>query len=102
AGCNGNDGTGSQIEVLSGFDDWDKLQFNARAALDFAGGAEPEKTSEQEQASFEADLDTDGASDPSVCGTDVLAPQFQPDALYPQPTHCAIDVKPGSNPSVLS
>jgi hypothetical protein len=110
SGCNGNDGTGSQIESLPGFNDWAKLQFNARASLDFAGGVHtddvhptaPDKSSDQEEASFAADFDGDGVSDPFACGVDILAAQFQPDPLYPQPTPCAIDIKPGSRPAQLS
>src|SRR5262245_42794667 len=80
AGCIG-DGT-----VLEGNDDWQNLRFNARAALDFGSG---EKTSEQEQASFNiADSDGDGVLDAFGCGSTTIP--------------CAIDVKPGENPKLIS
>jgi hypothetical protein len=90
AGC---DGSGSE---LVGFDDWQNLQYNARASLEFGSGARAENTQElrdkdaqQSQASFDAaDADHDGIADAFGCGSTTV--------------RCAIDVKPGSNPAVLS
>jgi hypothetical protein len=80
AGC---DGTGTS---LVGFNDWARLQYNARASLDFAGG---EKRSDQEQASFDAaDLDGDGVPDAFNCGSTTQG--------------CVIDIKPGTSPKVIS
>ena len=98
-------------QSLVGFNDWANLQFNARASLDFAGGShtddvhptDPDKSADETQFSFESgDLDGDGVRDAFACGTDILSPPFQPDPQFPQPTPCAIDVKPGTNPKVLS
>jgi hypothetical protein len=90
AGC---DGTGTE---LVGFDDWQNLQYNARASLEFGSGARAENTQElrdkdaqQSQVSFEAaDGDHDGTADAFGCGSGTV--------------RCAIDVKPGSHPKVLS
>src|SRR5262245_30898468 len=80
AGCTG-DGT-----VLAGYNDWQNLTFNSRASLDFGSG---EKTSEQEQASFNiADSDGDGVLDAFGCGSTTIP--------------CAIDVKPGDTPKIIS
>jgi hypothetical protein len=80
AGCPG-DGT-----VLVGNNDWQNLRFNARASVDFASG---EKTSQQEQASFDtADSDGDNVLDAFGCGSTTIA--------------CAIDVKPGDTPKIIS
>lgn len=88
AGC---DGSGS---VLEGHDDWANLKYNARASLDFGSGVpvgEQDKTDAQEQASFElADSDGDGIRDAFGCGSSTI------------PILCAIDIKPGENPAVLS
>jgi len=98
AGC---DGTGS---VLPGYDDWSNLVFNARATVEFAGGVRSdnntssnttstEKTAEQELASFlNADRDNDGVPDAFACSGNKL----------PSSTPCVIDIKPGSNPKVIS
>jgi hypothetical protein len=90
AGC---DGTGT---TLVGFDDWQNLQYNARASLEFGSGARAEnltelrdKSAQQAQASFDAaDVDQDGTPDAFGCGSTSV--------------RCAIDIKPGSNPKVLS
>jgi hypothetical protein len=100
-------------QSLVGFNDWANLQFNARASLDFAGGSHTDdvhptnadKSAEGAQFSFESgDLDGDGVEDAFACGTDILAPAFQPDPnpQFFQLTPCAIDVKPGTTPKVLS
>ena len=90
AGC---DGSGT---TLVGYDDWQNLQYNARASLEFGSGARAEnlaelrdKDAQQSQASFDAaDVDQDGIPDAFGCGSSTV--------------RCAIDVKPGSNPQVLS
>jgi hypothetical protein len=90
AGC---DGSGT---ALTGFDDWQNLQFNARASLEFGSGARAEnltelrdKDAQQSEASFDAaDADQDGTADAFGCGSATV--------------RCAIDVKPGTNPKVLS
>jgi hypothetical protein len=98
AGC---DGSGS---VLTSYDDWSSLVFNARATVEFAGGvradgntsantANTEKTTEQELASFlNADLDNDGVADAFACTSTKL----------PAATPCVIDIKPGTTPKVIS
>jgi hypothetical protein len=86
AGCDG-DGT-----TLVGFNDWLNLQFNARASLDFAGGIQEfgDKQAEHEDAAHKgADRDGDQVADGVACDPSVVVP-------------CAIDVKHGSNPKVLS
>jgi hypothetical protein len=90
AGC---DGGGTD---LAGYDDWQSLQYNARASLDFGSGAraattqeQRDKTFEQSQASFDAiDSDQDTIADAFGCGSTSV--------------RCAIDVKPGTKPKVLS
>jgi len=90
AGC---DGTGT---TLDGYNDWQNLQYNARASLEFGSGARAanltelrDKDAQQSQASFDAaDLDHDGIPDAFGCGSATV--------------RCAIDIKPGSNPKVLS
>jgi len=90
AGC---DGTGTS---LVGFDDWQNLQYNARASLEFGSGARAEniaelrdKDAQQAQASFDAaDVDQDGIADAFGCGSSTV--------------RCAIDIKPGTSPKVLS
>jgi hypothetical protein len=90
AGC---DGVGTQ---LVGFDDWQSLQFNPRASLEYGSGARSpdvdevkDKDAAQSQASFDAaDADFDGTADAFGCGSATV--------------RCAIDVKPGTNPAVLS
>ncbi len=90
AGC---DGSGT---TLVGYDDWQNLQYNARASLEFGSGARAEnitelrdKNAQQSQASFDAaDVDQDGIADAFGCGSSTV--------------RCAIDIKPGSNPKVLS
>ena len=88
AGC---DGEGS---LLVGSNDWLNLEFNARASLDFAGGIQEfgDKKAEHEDASYKgADRDGDEVPDGLACDFNVV------------PTvACAIDVKPGTNPKVLS
>jgi hypothetical protein len=89
AGC---DGAGAE---LVGFDDWQNLQYNPRASLEFGSGARAENTQElrdkdaqQSQASFDAaDADHDGIADAFGCGSTTV--------------RCAIDVKPGRKPAVL-
>jgi hypothetical protein len=79
-GCAG-DGT-----QLVGHNDYQNLKFNARASLDFGSG---EKTSQQEQASFDnADSDGDNVLDAFGCGSTTIP--------------CAIDVKPGETPKIIS
>ena len=88
AGC---DGTGTE---LVGFDDWQNLQYNARASIDFGTGARSasaiehkDKDAQQSQESFNAvDSDGDGIPDAFGCGN----------------SPCVIDVKPGTSPKVLS
>ena len=85
AGC---DGAGT---VLNGFNDWENLQLNARASLDFAGGVQEfgDKSAEQEQASFEgADRDGNGEGDTFGCGSATV--------------RCTIDIKPNENPNVVN
>jgi hypothetical protein len=109
AGCTG-DGTGN---LLSGYNDWENLQYNARASFDFAAGARStttdkpatdtpalpgensDKNEVQELASFQnADRDHDNIPDAFACGP------FS--AATPEATTCLIDIKPGSNPKVIS
>jgi hypothetical protein len=90
AGC---DGSGT---VLVSFDDWQNLQYNARASIDFGAGARSandlehrDKDSQQSQESFDAvDRDGDGTKDAFGCSSNTIP--------------CAIDVKPGAHPKVLS
>jgi hypothetical protein len=101
AGC---DGSGTS---LVGYDDWQHLQYNARASLEFGSGARADnltelrdKSAEQSQASFfGADVDQDGTPDACGCGGSATAVCTQ---TPPAVGLCAIDVKPGSNPKVLS
>jgi hypothetical protein len=93
AGCTGGGA------LLAGFDDWQNLVFNARASIEFAGGvrtSDPEdqdKTADQELASFQAaDYDADNVPDAFACSASVL----------PAPVSCAIDIKPGTQPEVIS
>jgi hypothetical protein len=89
AGC---DGSGTE---LVGHDDWESLQFNPRASLEFGSGARSpdiqevkDKSAAQSQASFDiADADFDGTADAFGCGSSTV--------------RCAIDVKPGTSPKVL-
>ena len=84
AGC---DGSGT---VLMGHNDWENLSYNPRASLDFSSGApdfDADKTSDQEQASFEAaDRDADGTGDAFACAN----------------VACAIDVKPNESPNIVN
>ena len=83
----GCDGAGT---VLYGFNDWENLQYNLRASLDFADGVHStadeavEITPEQAQAQYAAaDADADGVPDANACGP---APLGGP---------CKIDIAPG-------
>jgi len=90
AGC---DGTGT---VLTGFDDWQNLQYNARASIDFGTGARSandlehqDKNAQQSQESFNAvDRDGDGIKDAFGCSSSTVP--------------CVIDIKPGAHPKQLS
>jgi hypothetical protein len=90
AGC---DGSGT---VLASYNDWANLEYNARASVDFGAGARSsspteiqDKDAEQSQQSFfGADSDGDGTRDAFACGSTTVP--------------CAIDIKPGSKPAVLS
>jgi hypothetical protein len=90
AGC---DGAGTE---LVGFDDWQNLQYNARASIDFGAGARSanavehrDKDSQQSQESFNAaDRDGDGVPDAFGCSSNSVP--------------CVIDIKPGTKPKVLS
>jgi len=90
AGC---DGTGTE---LVGFDDWQNLQYNARASIDFGTGARSanaiehkDKDAQQSQESFNAaDRDGDGIPDAFGCSSNSVP--------------CVIDIKPGTKPKVLS
>ena len=86
AGCTG-EGT-----VLVGYNDWANLKYNARASIDFGSGVpvgEQDKDAAQEQASFDlTDSDHNGIRDAFGCGSNTIP--------------CAIDIKPGENPAVLS
>ena len=76
--------------MLYGFNDWENLQYNLRASLDFADGVHStadeavEITPEQAQAQYAAaDADADGVPDANACGP---APLGGP---------CKIDIAPG-------
>jgi hypothetical protein len=89
AGCDGLDGTAS-LSVLQGYDDWAEIRYNARASLDFAGGTEDrDKTSNEEQASFELrDRDPDGVPDGQACGNPL--------------GRCFIDIMPNQDPNLVN
>src|SRR5262249_5049325 len=79
--------------TLTPFNDWANIQYNLRASLEFAGGADTEQTdvtAEQELAGFvSVDSDQNGALDALQCGAP--PPGFPPNSV----PSCLLDVKAG-------
>ena len=90
--------TADGLSSLVPDNDWENAQYNLRASLEFAGGADTETTdvtAEQEEAGFAA-VDNDGNQIPDgfQCGTPAGGPAAA----------CLLDIKPGDplNPANLA